>query len=78
MPFLRGGPKWSGYEETLVQELDGRRYPGRYSVEKGVVSVKSAYGTRSALVGENDPEALSATLLSEILQAAKVAGDLNV
>jgi hypothetical protein len=65
------------YEETLAYELDGRLFPGRFSVAKGVVSVNCAYGSRSALVGEHAPDALAAILLGEILQSAKVAGDLD-
>jgi hypothetical protein len=67
------GPGRPHYEETLAYELDGRLFPGRFSVAKGVVSVNCAYGSRSALVGE----ALAAILLGEILQSAKVAGDLS-
>ncbi len=55
----------------------GRPYAGRYSVEKGVLSIKSAYGTRSALLGEHEPDWLAATLLTEIMQSAKVAGDVD-
>jgi hypothetical protein len=65
------------YEETLAYELDGRLFPGRFSVAKGVVSVNCAYGSRSALVGEHAPDALATILLGEILQSAKVAGDLD-
>jgi hypothetical protein len=66
------------HEETLAYDLEGRLFPGRFSIEKGILSVHCAYGSRSALIGEHDPDALAAILLGEILQAAKVAGDLDI
>jgi hypothetical protein len=61
--------------EPVEFEANGVTYRGSYYVEKGMVTVNSMYGTRSATVSASNAM-LARMMLRELVQEATIRGDL--
>ncbi len=64
------GPKYFGPKPDEVEvEKAGKIHKGTYRVESGIVTVNSAYGTKSTQVGSSDADWLAKALLLELVVA---------
>jgi len=61
-------------DEVEVREA-GKIYKGTYRVASGIVTVSSAYGTKSTQVGSSDSGRLAEALLLELVVAGRAARD---
>jgi hypothetical protein len=67
-----GGIVMQQQPATVEVEIEGRKYRGWYSVEKGMVMVSTAnYGRKTRQVGGSPPEVLARTMLIELVNEAK-------
>ena len=57
-------------EGTVTIRRDGKEYVGRYRVDRGLLTVNSAYGTKTTQVFSHgsDPIPLAEMLLREIIK----------
>jgi hypothetical protein len=53
----------------VTVERDGKTYGATYSVEHGMVTIKTHTETRSMELGGNAPEALAQRVVNEIIDA---------
>jgi hypothetical protein len=51
--------------ETVI---DGRVYPGRFGIDRGVIHVVSHYGDRKTQVGGTPPPTLARMILGELVR----------
>ena len=59
---------------SIEVEVEGRRFGGHYVVDRGVITVTTAFQSKSAQLGNSSPEHLARVLLHELAAAAKKAG----
>lgn len=57
-------------------EFDGKTYSARCTVNSGVVTVTSIHGSSATQIGGSRAESVGRTLLREILQGARLRGEL--
>jgi hypothetical protein len=57
-------------------EYGSKHCVARYYVEKGMVTLVSDWGTRSAVIHSSPPDLLAEIMLREVLDAAKGRDDL--
>jgi hypothetical protein len=57
-------------------EYDGKQYAASYYIEHGMVNLESQWGTKSAVIHNSLEEDLAKIMLREVLDAAKIRGDL--
>jgi hypothetical protein len=62
---------------SLSVEIDGKTYPGDYSVSSGVVTVQSMYGCGSTQIGGSTASSIARVLLREIVEGAKARGEIH-
>ena len=48
-------------------------YVAEYAVEKGMITVTAAHGSKSTQLGESDPEVLARTFLREFMKEGKAS-----
>jgi len=48
-------------------------YVAEYAVEKEMITVVAAHGSKSTQLGDSDPEVLARTLLREFIKAGKAS-----
>jgi hypothetical protein len=59
---------WPSPVDTVTVEIDGIIYEGTYYVQKSIVHVQSAFGSKSTPVGAPPPEMIARMLLSELVR----------
>jgi hypothetical protein len=57
--------KFAAWREVTT-EINGRKIRGSYTTHKGMVTVRSADGTKSTKIGGSAPETLAQKLLREL------------
>ena len=55
----------------VTVERDGKTYAATYTVERGMVNVKTHTETRSVDLGNSTPEAIARNVLNEIVDAQR-------
>jgi len=56
-------------KRTVKIERDGKTYTATWRVEKGILTVSTAPGSREAPVGDSEPEDLARKVLSEMISS---------
>lgn len=56
-------------EGTITVNHNGKDYSATYRIEKGVITVRTVYGSKSTQLGSSPPESLARMLLSEMIQS---------
>jgi hypothetical protein len=59
---------WPSPVDTVTVEIDGIIYEGTYYVQKSIVHVQSAFGSKSTPVGGSLPVTVARMLLSELVR----------
>jgi len=65
-----GWLKNKSMDREITVEVDGEKYTGRYEVSRGgyrMITVMSAFGSKSTQLGGSTPEALAKLLLGELV-----------
>ncbi|KII36894.1 hypothetical protein RY26_07670 [Pseudomonas fluorescens] len=62
--------------KTLEIEFEGKTYRVTYSVDKGLITVRVVFGSKSTQVGNSPPELLAQIMGRELLSEAKGRGQL--
>jgi hypothetical protein len=60
--------------ETLEIDFEGETYKISYSVDKGMIRVRSTYDSKYAVVGASPPDVLAQIIGIELLNDAKRKG----
>lgn len=60
--------------EVLEVEFEGKSYRVTYSVEKDMITVRTAFDSKPAVVGASPPEVLARIMAGEMLADAKRKG----
>jgi hypothetical protein len=55
-------------QATISVTIKGTIYPATYELERGIVTVRTDIGTRSAPMGNSPPDAVARMLLRELIQ----------
>jgi len=55
-------------------EHAGKTHTGTFTVSSGLITVISAYGTKTTQVGSTPPETLAGMLLRELIQTEAMGG----
>jgi len=63
-------------EYPVTVEIEGKRYTGFYTVNRGIIALESDWGELRAHVGAT-PELIARRLFFEILRGAKSRGELD-
>lgn len=63
--------------ETLEIDFEGETYKISYTVDKGMIHVRSTYDSKYAVVGASPPEVLARIMGIELLDDAKRRGLLS-
>jgi thiamine phosphate synthase YjbQ (UPF0047 family) len=64
----------SNKPRSTVTITEGRiDYVAEYAVEKGMITVAAAHGSKSTQLGGSDPEVLARTLLQELIKEGKAS-----
>lgn len=58
-------------ESEVTMTVEGKTYSGTYEVAGGVVTVRTAYGSRSTQIGGSPPDVVAGWLLRELVEAEK-------
>ena len=69
-------PKEQPQEYPVTVEIEGKRYTGFYTVNRGIIALESDWGELRAHVGAT-PELIARRLFLEILRGAKSRGELD-
>jgi len=69
-------PKEQPQEYPVTVEIEGKRYTGFYTVNRGIIALESDWGELRAHVGAT-PELIARRLFLQILQGAKSRGELD-
>jgi len=69
-------PKEQPQEYPVTVEIEGKRYTGFYTVNRGIIALESDWGELRANVGAT-PELIARRLFFEILRGAKSRGELD-
>ena len=69
-------PKEQPQEYPVTVEIEGKRYTGFYTVNRGIIALESDWGELRAHVGAT-PELIARRLFFEILRGAKSRGELD-
>ena len=59
-------------QATVSITIDGTIYPATYELKRGVVTVRTDIGTRSALMGTSPPDVVARMLLRELIEIEKL------
>jgi hypothetical protein len=57
--------------DTVTVKRGGKTYAATYTVEHGMVHVKTHTETRSVEIGDGDPDQIARDVLNEIVNAAR-------
>ncbi len=57
---------------TISITIDGTTYPAPYELKRGVVTVRTDIGTKSAPLGDSDPDTVARMLLRELIEIEKM------
>ena len=63
--------------EVLEVEFEGKTYRVTYSVENGMITVRTTFDSKPAVVGASPPEVLARIMARELLVDAKRKGLLS-
>src|SRR5215813_3297680 len=75
-PHRAAMPKEQTQEKPVPVEIEGKRYTGQYTVNRGIIALESDWGELRAHVGAT-PELIARRLFFEILRGAKSRGELD-
>ena len=56
-------------EGRVTVERDGKQYSAAYTIEKGLITVRTVYARKSTQLGSTPPEVLAKQLLGEMIDA---------
>ena len=59
-------------QATVSVTIEGTTYPATYELKRGVVTVRTDIGTRSALMGNSPPDVVARMLLRELIEVEKL------
>uniref|UniRef100_A0A7C1WRF3 Uncharacterized protein n=1 Tax=Pseudomonas graminis TaxID=158627 RepID=A0A7C1WRF3_9PSED len=63
--------------EVIEVEFGGKKHRISYAVSKGLITVSSAFGSKSTQLGNSPPEVLAMLMGKELLQEATRKGLLS-
>ena len=55
-------------QATISVTIEGTTYPAMYELKRGIVTVRTDIGTRSASMGNSPPDVVARMLLRELIQ----------
>lgn len=58
-------------EGRVTVERNGKQYSAAYTLEKGVITVRTVYARKSTQLGSSSPEVLAKLILSEMIDAGE-------
>ena len=58
-------------EHNISRVIEGVRVTGTYIVENGILTLTTAFGTKTAQVGATNPDSLAYIMLHELFEGAR-------
>ena len=58
-------------EHNISRVIEGVRVTGTYIVENGILTVTTAFGTKTAQVGATNPDSLAYIMLHQLFEDAR-------